>query len=529
MSLPPAAKGPSGLGRTLSAGFKAAAVAGLLFAAYVASGLVRGGAAIDEPMTAAVQRGELAIDVAERGELESAESVDVKCDVEGAQIKLVSILPEGTAVKKGMEVCRFDAEPLQKSFAEQQVKWKQAAGKSKAAYSELEVQKNKSESEVAKAKLNLTLAELDRDMYEEGEYRVEKEDRAGAIELAQKELKEAQDNLEFTRNLAKKGFVQMEQVRVRELEVQTKTYIVKRDEQKMRVLDKFIKRRKMTEFTAKAEDAKRELDRTEKSQRAANEKAAADADAANETAKLEKQQLERVESQIGRCLVKAPADGILVYFKRFWDEDSRIRPGAMLYYQQTIFSLPDLAKMKAKVKVHESMIKRVKAGQVATLTIDAFAERPLQGKVTSVGTLAVSEGWRSGSVKEYLIEIDIVNLPLSAGLKPGMTGEVKIHIEKVKDSLYAPVQAVTELEGQRYAYVVAGGKIERRPVEIGASNERFVQIVSGLSEGERVALDARSRAAAEAKKSDEKSKKPAAPAPTQPGTNGSAATPLAKA
>ncbi len=51
-------------------------------------------------ITAAVERGDLPITVVERGELESSKSVEVRCEVEGKETKLVTILPEGTAVKK---------------------------------------------------------------------------------------------------------------------------------------------------------------------------------------------------------------------------------------------------------------------------------------------------------------------------------------------------------------------------------------------------------------------------------------------
>jgi multidrug efflux pump subunit AcrA (membrane-fusion protein) len=62
-----------------------------------------------------------------------------------------------------------------------------------------------------------------------------------------------------------------------------------------------------------------------------------------------------------------------------------------------------------------------------------------------------------------------------------------------------PVQAVTEYEGKPVCYVKNGRSLERKQVEVGESNDQYIQIVEGLSEGEDVALDARSRAAAEVK------------------------------
>src|SRR5205085_51662 len=166
-----------------------------------------------------------------------------------------SILPEGTKVTKGQEVVKFDTETLQKNFAEQEIKWKQAEGKAKAAKGDLEVQLNKSEGEIAEAELNQKLADLDLEKYVNGDYKVD-------------------------------------------------------------------------------ENAKTDLE------------------AAEVTAKLERDQTERLREQLKKCVVKAPQDGILVYSKdRYYDPAARIQAGAMVYFQQTIFSLPDLSKMQVKVKV----------------------------------------------------------------------------------------------------------------------------------------------------------------------------------
>src|SRR5947207_1317195 len=82
---------------------------------------------------ATVTRGDLPIIVTERGELESSKTATAKCEVEIEQIKIISILPEGTHVKKGEEVVRFDAEKLTRTLAEQEIKSRQADGKAEAA------------------------------------------------------------------------------------------------------------------------------------------------------------------------------------------------------------------------------------------------------------------------------------------------------------------------------------------------------------------------------------------------------------
>jgi RND family efflux transporter MFP subunit len=494
---------------------------GVLVWVGITWGLPRRGTA--DVLTAAAARGELVILVSDKGELESAESVQVVCEVEGGG-KLVTILPEGTQVKKGVVVARFDTDVLQKGINEQEVKWETAEGKVKSAVSELEVQRNKAEGEVAKAKLTLTLARLDREAYEKAEYQALFSKQKSALEIGRKELKEAEDGLEFSRGMVKKGFYQQEQLRAKELFVEGKRSAVEQAQADLMVLEKFTKRKQETKLKAEAEDAERNLQRTVKSQDAANEKADNEVKAARKTAEIEKKQLERLKAQLDKCEVKAPGDGIVIYFKRPWDESSRIKPGAQVYFQQPIFNLPDLSRMKVKMKVHESVVKKVKVGLPVTMRIDALPNQVLHGKVISVATLAQGDEWRGGGgVKEYETYVSVDDLPAEAGLRPGMSAEAKILVKTIPDALTVPVQAVTEVGGKHVCYVVSGDKVERREVTIGDANDQLVQVLEGIAEGDRVALDARSRAAAElgnAPDADKKRDEKAAPAAAKAGPGG---------
>jgi multidrug efflux pump subunit AcrA (membrane-fusion protein) len=158
--------------------------------------------------------------------------------------------------------------------------------------------------------------------------------------------------------------------------------------------------------------------------------------------------------------------------------------------------------MQMKVKIHEALVKKVQAGQQAEIRIDAHSGGVLRGTVQSVATLAASEGWIDRFVKEYETIVKIDNLPIEAGLKPGFTGEVKILANELSNVLLVPVQAVGQLGGKHYCYVSTAQSVDRREVVVGENNDKFVEIKEGLEEGDKVALDARSRLAAEAKSRD---------------------------
>src|SRR5262249_9225393 len=149
----------------------------------------------------------------------------------------------------------------------------------------------------------------------------------------------------------KKGFGTLEQLRLKEVEVLQKKHLLESKQAKLMVLEKFTLQRQTAELKAKALDAERELARTRSSNAASMAKAKSDWEAAEVTARLEKDTLDRLKKQLEQCVVKAPQDGILVYAKdRYWDPSSRIQAGAMVHFQQGLFTLPDLTQMQVKVK-----------------------------------------------------------------------------------------------------------------------------------------------------------------------------------
>jgi multidrug efflux pump subunit AcrA (membrane-fusion protein) len=152
------------------------------------------------------------------------------------------------------------------------------------------------------------------------------------------------------------------------------------------------------------------------------------------------------------------------------------------------------------------LIKKIKAGQKAEVRVDAFPNVVFIGTVKSVSQLADSNSsWRSGGIKQYTTIVTLDDI-LGKELKPGMTAEARILVGELKNVLVVPVQAVAEHKGDFFAFVEdpEGIGIHRRPVKIGENNEKLVEILEGLNEGDVVALDAHARAAVEFKNEESK-------------------------
>ncbi len=445
--------------------------------------------------------GDMQITVTERADIESASTVDARVEMEGEASKIIEILPEGTMVTKGQVVVRFDLDKLNTQLSDQTIKVKQAEGKARTSKEELAVAKNKAESDISQAQLKLELAILDYEQYLEGDYKVELDNLRGEIALSEKDLLEAKDKLEKYRDYLRKGFGTPDELTRKEMEVRRFEHFLDRNKAKLFVLEKFTRKRQIAERKAKAEDAERELERTKSSAASSIAKADTEYQAALVTAELENQRLARIKKQLEAGVMRAPQDGILVYFKRPWDIDSRIQPGAMVFYQQTVFSIPDLTKMRAKLKIHESLIKKVTKGLSAEIRTPALPNMVLHGKVQMVATLADSMGFfDERGVKEYVTSVSIDDLPTDSGLKPGMSAEVRILIKELKSVVQLPLQAVAEWEGKHYVFLIRAGKPVRTEVTIGENNDKFIEIRQGIQPDDEVLLTARSRLITEMKK-----------------------------
>jgi hypothetical protein len=143
--------------------------------------------------------------------------------------------------------------------------------------------------------------------------------------------------------------------------------------------------------------------------------------------------------------------------------------------------------MIVQLDIHESLVKKVKEGQIASIHLDAIAGRQFSGRVRSVSSVpSTANQWMNPDLKVYPTEIEI-DQELE-DLKPGMNAQVEIMVADLPDVLNVPMQAIQQSGGKAFAYVDKGGAPELTPVELGLNNERAVVVKSGLNEGDRVFL-----------------------------------------
>jgi hypothetical protein len=147
--------------------------------------------------------------------------------------------------------------------------------------------------------------------------------------------------------------------------------------------------------------------------------------------------------------------------------------------------------MAITAKVHEALVSRVASKQPAIVKCGSFPDRLLKAHVDQVATVAAVTDFWASDVKVYNTKVAIDEF--LQGLKPGMTAEVTITTGATKEHvLTVPVQAViggAEMAGKRQVFVMNGRGADKRDIEIGESNDKMVEVKSGLKEGDEVVIN----------------------------------------
>jgi len=247
------------------------------------------------------------------------------------------------------------------------------------------------------------------------------------------------------------------------------------------------------EYLSLYEERGKELDRIIARARSAISQAEVEMKSTEAKYLLQKKQLEKLRDQIDYCTMRATHPGLVVYGTtgQHWrHRGNPIEVGSTVYERQHLIKLPDISSLAVKFRVHESMVDMVEVGLPARVTVDAFANRSFTGKVTKVAVLASSAmSWLNPDLKQYDTEVSLEGD--KTGLKPGMSAEVEVDVKVLKGVIQVPVQAVGARKGTSVVYIaLADGSEEPREVVLGESNEKVVEVTSGLAVGERILVEA---------------------------------------
>lgn len=194
--------------------------------------------------------------------------------------------------------------------------------------------------------------------------------------------------------------------------------------------------------------------------------------------------LDQYDTALTQLDVQAPHDGILIYQKNWRGEKPRI--GQTLWPGRKMARLPQLDKLNARVFVLESEAGNVAVGDQAQVVADAKPGVSFSGTVSNKANIA--KRIKTGDpVKYFEIIVGIKNPDLSV-IKPGNKVTAKLLGQRRENVLTLPLQAVFNDQDGSFVYLQGKDKFSKQGVTVGMKTFAEVEIKSGLTEGDRVAL-----------------------------------------
>jgi Cu(I)/Ag(I) efflux system membrane fusion protein/cobalt-zinc-cadmium efflux system membrane fusion protein len=151
---------------------------------------------------------------------------------------------------------------------------------------------------------------------------------------------------------------------------------------------------------------------------------------------------------------------------------------------EELLQISDISRVWVNADIYEYELPWVKVGQAAEVEIPFAVGKALEGKITYIYPYMQNE------TRTVKARIELPNPGLE--LKPDMYANVRIETQAVKDALVIPGNAVLNSGKGQTVFVARGeGRFDPRAVKTGVGDEEgFVQILSGLSEGEQVVTSA---------------------------------------
>ncbi len=228
-------------------------------------------------------------------------------------------------------------------------------------------------------------------------------------------------------------------------------------------------------------------------ERLRNDRLANQADIAARTQRREKAVFEvrQAEGNLEKLVLRAPSHGMVTLLQnwragRGFGVAPEWRPGDRAWSGAAIAELPDLSTIRVNGRIDESDRGRLRAGQSATVRVDALPDKEFSGRVAEISPLAKLDfsGWPPSKNFDLAVELSAVD----ARLRPGMSATTRVAVDRIPDSILVPVEAVFQKFGRSVVYVLRGSNFEERVVQVARRSPAYARISGGLEPGQRVAL-----------------------------------------
>lgn len=447
-----------------------------------------------------VRKGDFVIAVEVDGNLDAIERHLIKPEPRSGRqgLEIVEMVEDNTAVKKGDVLFRFSDEKHQQAEEELRVRLDDERTSLMLAQEDLGMTRAGNLSAIKGASDQLRSAREALARYEEEDAVRKKRDLISGLNKAREKVRTAKSAVTAARDTLSDAYMRdaskvaalEKQVNTAETQVDAAEDELSKAHSSLRVFKQYDHPQKMRSLTEALTKGEMTLQKT--LVESAGSVVQAERRIQNHETRIQslEEELETLRTIRSQLTLTSPVDGIVSLdnpYRRHWEKSADLKVGSEVREGQTIASIPDLSKFVVKVDIPEELRSRLKIGQKATLGSKAIPDLVLDGELTNISPMARNViSWDKGSPKVYPAEISTDGA--DKRLMPGMTMKVEIVVEEVTDILFVPVEAIYNREGDKFCRVKGMTGLDERQIQTGRTSTDYVEILSGLKKGEKVAL-----------------------------------------
>ncbi len=450
--------------------------------------LFKQNAVVPKIPTAFAVKQDLKVEIKTVGELEAARSTSIASSIKGDQGKIIDLIADGVYVQPGQVLVRLDPTPFEEKIEklQAQIKEQEAYFATLEQTLEWEAIQSDHKNRIASFEVEAAQLELDKMMYGDGPQETSR--LKAAMQKAGSKYDELKSYSHDLMELEGQGFLNISEVKQvqKKLAEEQEAYEMAQQQYESYVQHVYPMQVKKAETSLKRAQVSQE--ETVKSGFYSVAKSRSLLDQAKQVLADFFLQLREAKKELIQTEIIAPAPGMVVLREEYRSSQRRKpRVGDILVKNQPLIDLPDLSSMVVKTRVREVDLYKVGIGKKATIEVDAYPHFSFKGTITSIGVLALADIGRASEEKYF--EVRIALDESDPCLRPGMTTRATIHAQEAKNVLTIPLHSVFDEHKHTYCYVCSPqGMYEKKEVQLGISNEQWIEVKAGLQEKECICL-----------------------------------------
>ena len=192
---------------------------------------------------------------------------------------------------------------------------------------------------------------------------------------------------------------------------------------------------------------------------------------ANANVNVARANVKNIEIQLSNTTIKSPIDGIVT--------NKNINIGEVAQPGVVLFTITDTSSLKLKGTVSQYALPYITVGQPIDVYSDIYPDVANAGNIKLVGPAASATGG------VFPIEVSIQN---NGSLRAGLSARTSIKMS-ADNGVVVPAIAVIQNSGESFVYIIKDNKAIKQKVQLGLSSDKDIQIIKGLNEGDKVAVN----------------------------------------